>query len=68
MEEKIKISYAQYWDMVKDSVDNEGWVYSNEIPFLLDLYFEQNTGKKMQYEKSYDGKWRGTRWRPVELS
>lgn len=63
-----KQSYDQYWDIVKDSVDKDGWTYSKEVPHLTDYYFEGNTGKKIEFEKSYDGEWRGYRWRPIELS
>ena len=35
---------------------------------MIDGYFEMNTGKDIEYEKSYEGRWRGCRWRPKELS
>lgn len=68
-------AYAQYWDMVKDKIDEEGWVYTKEVPHMLDAYFESNTGKSIEFQKSF-GKsgdnphWttRGSRWRPLELS
>ena len=68
-------AYAQYWDMVKDKIDEEGWVYTKEVPYMLDAYFESNTGKSIEFQKSF-GKsgdnphWttRGSRWRPLELS
>jgi len=72
---KFKDAYAQYWDMVKYSVDSEGWVYTKEVPNLLDAYFSNNTGKQIEFQKSF-GKsgenphWltKGSRWRPIELT
>lgn len=66
-QEEIKEAYVQYWDTVKNFVDENGWVYSKESPHILDYYFEVNTGKSIEFQKSYEGKWRGTRWRPKEL-
>lgn len=57
-----------YWDIVKDIIDEDGWVYSKNSPHILDYYFSQNTGKEIEFQKSYDGEWKGTRWRPKELS
>lgn len=73
--EKIQTAYAQYWDQVKSFVDEDGWVYTKEVPHMLDFYFEANTGKKIEFQKS-DGPsgdnphWltKGSRWRPIELS
>ena len=66
---RFKSAYAQYWDIVKHSVDEEGWVYSEELPSsMLDAYFEHNTGKKIEFQKHYSGEWKGVRWRPKELS
>ena len=72
---RFQSAYAQYWDMVKDIIDEEGWVYTKEAPHMLDAYFESNTGKTIEFQKSF-GKsgdnphWltRGSRWRPLELS
>ena len=72
---RFQSAYAQYWDMVKDIIDEEGWVYTKEVPHMLDAYFEGNTGKSIEFQKSF-GKsgdnpyWltRGSRWRPLELS
>ena len=72
---RFQSAYAQYWDMVKDIIDEEGWVYTKEAPHMLDAYFESNTGKPIEFQKSF-GKsgdnphWltRGSRWRPSELS
>jgi hypothetical protein len=72
---RFQSAYAQYWDMVKDIIDEEGWVYTKEAPHMLDAYFESNTGKSIEFQKSF-GKsgdnpyWltRGSRWRPSELS
>lgn len=73
--EKFKIAYAQYWETVKDVIDEEGWVYTKEVPHLLDAYFELNTGKSIEFQKSFgksgeNPNWltRGSRWRPIELS
>ena len=80
-ESKFKKAYSDpngkfdYWDIVKDIIDEEGWVYTKEAPNMLDYYFEQNTGKSIEFQKSF-GKsgdnpyWltRGSRWRPEELS
>lgn len=71
----IKSAYAQYWDTIKHIVDEDGWVYTKEAPHLLDSYFEVNTGKPIEFQKSF-GKsgdnphWltKGARWRPLELS
>jgi hypothetical protein len=73
--QRFKETYAQYWEMVKDIIDEEGWVYTKEAPHMLDAYFEHNTGKPIEFQKSF-GKsgenpyWRtkGSRWRPLELS
>ena len=72
---RFQLAYAEYWDMVKDIIDEEGWVYTKEAPHMLDAYFEGNTGKPIEFQKSF-GKsgdnphWltRGSRWRPSELS
>ena len=72
---RFQLAYAQYWDMVKDIIDEEGWVYTKEAPHMLDAYFEGKTGKLIEFQKSF-GKsgdnphWltRGSRWRPSELS
>ena len=64
----IKTLYEQYWPYVEKSVDDAGWTYAKEVPYLLDTYFEANTGKPIEIQKSYEGEWRGYRWRPKELS
>lgn len=72
---RFQSAYAQYWDMVKDIIDEEGWVYTKDAPNMLDAYFEHNTGKPIEFQKSF-GKsgdnphWltKGSRWRPMELS
>ena len=72
---RFQSAYAQYWDMVKDIIDEEGWVYTKDAPNMLDAYFESNTGKPIEFQKSF-GKsgdnphWltKGRRWRPSELS
>lgn len=57
-----------YWDIVKDIIDEDGWVYSKNSPHILDAYFSNNTGKEIEFQKSYEGEWKGSRWRPKELS
>ncbi len=74
MEEHFK----QYWEYVKDVVDENGWVHSKDVTHLLDFYFETNTNIKIEFEKRYDGEnvwsdkencfvYRGYRWRPITL-
>lgn len=72
---EIEQSYGEYWDKVKDVVDSEGWVYSKEVVNMLDAYFEHNTGKDIEFQKSFGASgdnpnWltKGSRWRPKELS
>lgn len=72
---RFQSAYAQYWDMVKDIIDEEGWVYTKDASNMLDAYFESNTGKPIEFQKSFgkSGKnphWltKGSRWRPLELS
>ena len=67
--------YGQYWEMVKDVVDENGWVYTKEVSNMLDAYFESNTGKPIEFQKSFGASgnnpyWltKGSRWRPKELS
>jgi hypothetical protein len=60
--------FLQYWDYVKDVIDDDGWVYSKDVPYLLDAYFEHNTEKEIQFEKHYEGEWRGYRWRPKSIN
>ena len=62
---------TQYWDKGKDIIDDEGWVYTKEAPHMLDAYFEGNTGKPIEFQKSFGNpNWltKGSRWRPSELS
>ena len=72
---RFQSAYAQYWDMVKDIIDEDGWIYTREAPYMLDAYFESNTGKSIEFQKSFgksgdNPNWltRGSRWRPSELS
>lgn len=65
--EKFKSHFLQYWEYVENVIDDDGWVYSKEVPYLLDAYFESNTNKEIEFEKSYDGEWRGYRWRPKTI-
>jgi hypothetical protein len=61
--------FTKYWDFVKNVIDENGWVYSKEVPHLLDSYFETNTNIKIDFEKSYEyeGSYRGYRWRPSSI-
>jgi hypothetical protein len=70
----IQAAYMQYWDIVKDKVDEEGWVYTKNLPHLTDFYFEESTGKPIEFQKSFgpsgsNPHWmtKGSRWRPKEL-
>jgi hypothetical protein len=72
---RFEAAYGQYWGMVKDVVDENGWVYTKELPNMLDAYFEGNTGKPIEFQKSFGASgenphWltKGSRWRPKELS
>ncbi len=67
-QELIESSYKNYWDKVKHAVDENGWAYNNELPHMIDGYFEMNTNEPIQYQKNYEGVWRGCRWRPKTLS
>ena len=48
----IETAYVEYWDKVKDVVDGEGWVFTKEVVHMLDSYFEHNTGKEIEFQKS----------------
>ena len=72
---RLQLAYAEYWNTVKDIIDEEGWVYTKEAPHMLDAYFEANTGKPIEFQKSFgpsgdNPHWltKGSRWRPKELS
>ena len=72
---RFQLAYAEYWNTVKDIIDEEGWVYTKEAPHMLDAYFEANTGKPIEFQKSFgpsgdNPHWltKGSRWRPKELS
>lgn len=71
----IKDSYKQYWEHVENHVDDEGWVYTKEVPHMLDAYFEHNTGDQIEFQKSFgpsgdNPHWttKGSRWRPKAIS
>lgn len=74
-QEAIQKAYGEYWTLFEQYIDEDGWIYTKECPYLLDAIFEQNTGKEIEFQKSF-GKsgdnpyWltRGSRWRPSELS
>ena len=63
----FKSHFFNYWEQVKDVIDSDGWVYRNDVPFMLDGYFEMNTNTEVVIEKKYDGVWRGIRWSPKSL-
>ena len=72
---RFQSAYAEYWNTVKDIIDEEGWVYTKEATHMLDAYFEANTGKSIEFQKSFgpsgnNPHWltKGSRWRPKELS
>lgn len=74
-EDIFKKYYLGYYDIVKDLIDEEGWVYVKEAPYLLDASFENIEGKQIEYQKSFgfsgdNPHWetKGARWRPKELS
>lgn len=67
LEDIKQANTEQYWDLVKDVVDENGWTYSKEVVYLLDSYFEHNTDKSIEFEKRYPGPYRGYRWKPLEL-
>lgn len=60
--------YGEYWQYVKDSIDSQGWAYSNQVPHMLDFYFEANTKKPIEVQRSYEGEYRGMRWRPKSIT
>ena len=71
----IENAYGQYWENVKDHIDDEGWVYSKDVTHILDFYFEQNTGQSIEFQKSFgpsgdNPEWltKGSRWRPKIIS
>lgn len=66
--EIIQKAYGEYWDTVKNEVDENDWAYNNNLPHLIDCYFGGNIGKEIDFEKSYEGPWKGCRWRLKELS
>lgn len=74
-QEVIVEAYGEYWKTVKELVDEEGWVYTKEVPNMLDAYFEQNTGQDIEFQKSFgrsgdNPNWttKGSRWRPKAIS
>lgn len=71
---KYKEHYKEFWDEVKQSIDEEGWVYTKEVKYLLDAIYENNTGIEIEFQKSFgksgnNPNWetRGSRWRPVTI-
>lgn len=68
-------AYGIYWDKVKDFIDKDGWVYTKDVPNMLDSYYEHNTGNTIEFQKSFGASgdnphWltKGSRWRPKSLS
>ena len=71
----IKNAYEQYWEHVENHVDDEGWVYTIDVPHMLDAYFEHNTGKSIEFQKTFGPSGdnphfttKGSRWRPTVIS
>ncbi len=71
---ELEPHFLNYWDQVKDVVDEEGWVYTKDVTNMLDAYFEGNTGKEIEFQKSFgpsgdNPNWltRGSRWRPKSI-
>lgn len=68
--------YGDFWEKVENLVDDEGWVYVKEAPFILDVAFESTTEKEIDYQKSFSFlsgdniNWltRSARWRPKSIS
>lgn len=64
---RFQKAYGKYWDIVRRFVDKKhGWAYVDKLPNMLEIYFQDNTGKEIEYQESDDVK--GNRWRPIELS
>lgn len=75
LKEIIKKSYVDFWHKAESLVDEQGWIYTKEAPHLTDSYFEHNTGKEIEFQKSFgfsgtNPNWttKGSRWRPKEIS
>ena len=76
MQCNFKEHYDIYWDSVKDFIDENGWVYTKDVQYMLDAYFEQNTGLEIDFQKSFsflsgdNPNWltKGARWRPKSIS
>lgn len=73
--EKFKEHYKEFWDKVKHSIDENGWVYCKDLPNIMDAYFEGNTGEEIEFQKSFgpsgeNENWltRGARWRPKSIA
>jgi hypothetical protein len=59
---RFQLAYGQYWDMVKDFIDEDGWVYIKEVPNMLDFYFENNTGKPIEFQRSFGKSGNNPHW------
>lgn len=75
LKELIVEEYSTFWEYVKDIVDEEGWVYTKDSQHLLDVAFENNTGRDVEFQKSFGlsgdnpyWKTKGSRWRPKNIS
>lgn len=49
---KIKQAYGDFYTKVENLADSEGWVYTREAPFMLDVHFE-NAGGEIEFQKSF---------------
>jgi hypothetical protein len=70
--EELQAHFPVFWDVVKDVIDEDGWVYVKRVPHLLDMYFEAHTGIDTEYQASYENEWegdywKGARWRPITI-
>lgn len=73
--EKYQPHFLDYWESVKNVIDEDGWVYTKDVPNMLDAYFENNTGKSIEFQKSFgpsgdNPHWltKGSRWRPKSIT
>lgn len=68
---RFEKAYGKYWNIVRRFVDKKyGWVHVSDLPNMLEVYFQENTGKGIEYQESTDINHfkKGNRWRPIELS
>lgn len=61
-EEKIKEAYGNHWELVKDYVDNNGWVFDLTVVVINDIAFEFYKNDNLQRIPITK------EWRPKSLS